>query len=676
MEQKLRTPARQISGVTLYNDRLCEKVKQEFRDYVGMGMSVADAEELLTTFFEWAEGEPYDKAVCYLALADTEWHAGRLSEHIKQKALEILDSGLAQGPWEEACRIPKEERSGFFDVLMEGGGMSHSMPFGFCYEQAADKQGEDFFRDMIKVAAEVPDHQEISLSVPQRNYSSNIKHIFALDKSPDKKLQMRRAVLEELKARLLSPQPPPKKFPRPKFAYPSDFTEGEVLVFRVPEGEYEGHYYAFQVMARKMQRHFSSSDYGLYYYPYGALYDYFSPELPDLEALKSRGLKTVEINKNNGKIYYRTVLWLCCNERDVENHLAARFFNDGFTQFREMQEALCKLQSGGFGWSAMYADGKDAAKLLTTEAKFHDYDATDEEAAADEKTQAEKIADKNRAIVEAGAHLYGKTDMTYEDFNALDEEEFVVLAPAELDLSGGIITCTEIDRFFASYGQIEKLTVFGLRQDTFEYFIKSYGANIKCLNLARCKLVEDFSALGTLENLVYFSAEWNQRVTKLWDMSRNRSLLGLGLGGFTRLGSLEGIQSAPALKHFGIGSFGMHSDGCALKSLSPLVGTRLESFGFGTTAIEEKDIDIYSKIKTLKRLDFHPRFYTTEEIAYIVARNPHLCGDSLRAHQPWGDSVFISGTRKPRLDPKKDAARIQKYQAQFDKLVALCKENK
>ena len=85
MEKKLRNIFRTTQGVDLFKDALAYKVRDEFRAFIALGFSVQEAEDMLINFFENAVGEECDRGVCYLALAVTEWNAGRLTERLKQK---------------------------------------------------------------------------------------------------------------------------------------------------------------------------------------------------------------------------------------------------------------------------------------------------------------------------------------------------------------------------------------------------------------------------------------------------------------------------------------------------------------------------------------------------------------------------------------------------------------
>lgn len=115
-----------------------------------------------------------------------------------------------------------------------------------------------------------------------------------------------------------------------------------------------------------------------------------------------------------------------------------------------------------------------------------------------------------------------------------------------MDIGGGKISVDNIDRL-KDFPDADVVTVSGLRQDTFEYFLKTYGRQLKVIRFFKNKFVEDWSMLGTLPNFEYVYFFSNQRIETLWDMSGNQSLTGLCIEDFSRLHSINGINTAPTL---------------------------------------------------------------------------------------------------------------------------------
>lgn len=99
------------------------------------------------------------------------------------------------------------------------------------------------------------------------------------------------------------------------------------------------------------------------------------------------------------------------------------------------------------------------------------------------------------------------------------------------DIGGGITTIEDIDKL-KDYENIDQVIISGLRQNTFEYFIKTYGDRIKDIYFCKNKFIEDFSPLGDLKNIEFISFFGNQRAVDLWDMSNNKSMKGLSIRRF------------------------------------------------------------------------------------------------------------------------------------------------
>ena len=102
--------------------------------------------------------------------------------------------------------------------------------------------------------------------------------------------------------------------------------------------------------------------------------------------------------------------------------------------------------------------------------------------------------------------------------------------------------------------------------------------SLKAIRSFKNKLVEDWSLLGTLTQLEYVYFFFNQRISSLWNMSKNVSLVGLYIEDFTKLSSIKGIETAPSLKEFRIGNAVWNK--IMIESLIPLANTGIEKFMF------------------------------------------------------------------------------------------------
>lgn len=263
---------------------------------------------------------------------------------------------------------------------------------------------------------------------------------------------------------------------------------------------------------------------------------------------------------------------------------------------------------------------------------------------------------------------------TYEDFKDLihPRKDFLWVHGKKVDIGGGVFDVSEVDQI-DECENIDRIKLSGLTQEAFEYFIKKYGPRLKYVKFFKNKFIEDLSPLASLENAVYIDFFFNQRVTKLWDMAKNKSLIGLSFEDFSRLHSLEGVETAPSLKYLNFGNAVWPKS--MMLDLEPLLKTNLVGFSFGGKSIENNDIMTIAKIKSLRHFGCASNLYPTEDLARLVAARPDLQGHALRPYYQFKSlgadykDVLICGKRKPFLSSAKDHERIEKYVAEWSRLV-------
>lgn len=263
---------------------------------------------------------------------------------------------------------------------------------------------------------------------------------------------------------------------------------------------------------------------------------------------------------------------------------------------------------------------------------------------------------------------------TFRDFKELTfpRKDFLWVHGKKVDIGGGVFDVSEIDQI-DEYDNIDRIMLSGLTQTAFEYFIQKYGPRLRYVKFFKNKFIEDLSPLAVLENVVYIDIFLNQRAIKLWNMEKNRNLIGLALNDFSRLHSLEGVDTAPSLKYLDYGN--MIWNKSVLSDLEPLLKTNLVGFSFGGKSIEKNDIMLISKIKSLRHFSCASNLYSTEDLARLVAARPDLEGGALRPfiqfdrRGPDYKDILICGKRKPFLSSIKDQDRIAKYTANFERLV-------
>ena len=267
------------------------------------------------------------------------------------------------------------------------------------------------------------------------------------------------------------------------------------------------------------------------------------------------------------------------------------------------------------------------------------------------------------------------------DFDDLVKQEWdypvIDIKAADADVSGGKISIEEIDRI-ADHPEAKSVSIFGLRQDTFEYFIKTYGHQFRYIRFFKNKSVEDWSLLETLPELEGLYWFHNQKITKLWDMSKNYALKAVELSDFTKLHDLSGIEKAPALEWFGFGDAVWSTS--EIESLRPFINTNIRRISFTGKTIRDMDISFIPQIKSLEVFDFPTNLFAMEEVARLVGSCPNLEGYSLKPYietQLFNEEtrktdkpgVVLVGKRKPVLAVEGNETRIANHVSKFNKIV-------
>lgn len=216
------------------------------------------------------------------------------------------------------------------------------------------------------------------------------------------------------------------------------------------------------------------------------------------------------------------------------------------------------------------------------------------------------------------------------------------------------------------------LQICGMNQESLEYFVDNYGQTYEYLSFFKCQLISDFSPLSRLKNLKAVHIYWNIRSDKLWDMSENKALEQLYIVSCKKITrKLELLSTGKSLKTISV--HGSMDDKYPIEKLDVLGGMEsLECIEFSDVKPLNKDLSFLKTLPGLEEFHFDAGMFTTEEIAYICARYPHLYGKSLCAYNKVDallNDVRVCGYKKPGLDLPKGQKRLEKYVAEFNALV-------
>jgi hypothetical protein len=80
-------------GPAVFSDDLACDIRDDFRDLIAEGASPEDATEQLLRQYRSSLGNDDERAVVWLALASSQWSAGRLIPRVREPAMAIIESG-------------------------------------------------------------------------------------------------------------------------------------------------------------------------------------------------------------------------------------------------------------------------------------------------------------------------------------------------------------------------------------------------------------------------------------------------------------------------------------------------------------------------------------------------------------------------------------------------------
>lgn len=257
-----------------------------------------------------------------------------------------------------------------------------------------------------------------------------------------------------------------------------------------------------------------------------------------------------------------------------------------------------------------------------------------------------------------------------------DEDKRLYVSRKKPNPSGAFSPCNmspdDVD-YEMSKGKNRKiLEICGMNQNSFEYFVEHYGEEYEFLSFFKCQLISDFSPLEKLKHLQGVSIYWNIRNSTLWDLSQNPEFEYLWLESTKKIAyNPIALQKAKSLRQ--VVFIGDMDTPYPMQSLEWMRGMdSLDRVYMRNIKLENKDTSVLDSVPSLRRFDFPAGMFTTEEIAYMCAKYPHMEGSSLRAYNTEDailNDVRVCGYKKPGLDLPKGQARLDKYIKEFDALV-------
>ncbi len=248
------------------------------------------------------------------------------------------------------------------------------------------------------------------------------------------------------------------------------------------------------------------------------------------------------------------------------------------------------------------------------------------------------------------------------------------------EVDGGAISFEQIDTI-RDFPDSKSIIISGLKQDKFEYFINTYGKQFQAITFWKNKGVSDLSALSLLSDIEYISYFFNQKASKLWDMTNNKKLVGLSLTDFSKLHSLDGIEKASNLEYFRIGN--RVEDRMEIESFKPIVDTEIKHFAWSGKCVQDNDFGCLADSK-IEELDICPTQFTLLELAQLLALFPETLKGSITKPYIKGGikdkdgytKYFFLCKRKKTCIKGRDDERFASYLSEFENILKECRKNK
>lgn len=98
-------------GAGLFSDDTALDVKDDFRTYIGDGLTPEEATAALLKEWEEVLADEDEGPVFWLALAATQWALGRLVPSVRERAMQVLDLGGDLHRWEHDSKALKQRKA-------------------------------------------------------------------------------------------------------------------------------------------------------------------------------------------------------------------------------------------------------------------------------------------------------------------------------------------------------------------------------------------------------------------------------------------------------------------------------------------------------------------------------------------------------------------------------------
>ena len=299
-----------IMGTKIYSDSLATAIRDDYQKLIGFGIADQETEEIILKAYKGIhENEAYH-SIFWIALAYTEWRLGRLSDRVKAKAIEVIDSGEDLKKWKKVVdlepRLKKDNAALMAKIFSSLADRSKRNP-----ENKTDHpyEDQDYYNDNVnhlvnfsKTLSGTDNHnaeEPLDLSDDPFTYG-----IFRINGSAKKKLELRKKELQDFRT-MINEVLPKKKVSKPYYTE-SPWKVGDCFSFQLSEltGDHallNGQWVAVRVIRIQQTPVISflpdlAQDDDIYV----SFYDYLGDHAPSAEEIKNADYMPISIFKGLG----------------------------------------------------------------------------------------------------------------------------------------------------------------------------------------------------------------------------------------------------------------------------------------------------------------------------------------------------------------------------------------
>ncbi len=256
--------------------------------------------------------------------------------------------------------------------------------------------------------------------------------------------------------------------------------------------------------------------------------------------------------------------------------------------------------------------------------------------------------------------------------DGIDYQVYISFVTAKDDYIGESIY--ELEEFLIIYNQIKPayILLYINNQEELDYIIPIIIENTISLKLQLYAYKNfDLSCLKNLNNLETIDFYWNNKQTKLWDISKNKKLRHFEMMDYNKITdfSLLANSNIETLKLYGCNNCSSFNSKLHINDLSFLLKMKkLKRLCLDIVKDYESNyyLDIFSQLKNLEYINLTYKFFTFEEYAYLSANLSNTFGLEAYFYFKHLNQYLIIGKNAPKLLKNKEKA--EEYKLRYEEL--------